>query len=508
MGRITIDFPELNRTIEAERGDNLLALMQQERIPVDAGCGGVGRCGRCRALIDGESRLTCLTHVLDDIQVRIPSTQADEGYSILIDYPQAQTRPEHPDGQRTTVCRSGSYAVAVDLGTTTVVGKLIDRKTGSELDSFAELNAQRLFGSDVISRINASLEDAAHLSEMIVSQLDSLVASMLKREHVKKEQVGRLVIAGNTAMSYLLLGLPCRSLGSAPFNPEFALSNRYSWEEVFHTRTLDCRCELLPFISAFVGGDATAGLCSLYGEDDFMLLDLGTNGEILFRRGHRLLCTATAAGPAFEGSGIECGSGSVRGAISAVCHENGLLHYRTIGASPAKGICGSGLLDLVAVLLELGYIDSTGYLTDKLANRRFVLSPGEEDDEDSKNSKREAVFLTQKDIRQFQLAKAAVRTGIEIACHEMGGDPPRRVYLAGGFGQALDPKSAVATGLIPESFHDRVFAIGNSSLNGAAKVCLNESILKDVIELIKDAQSINLATHQLFSDLFLEHMGF
>ena len=531
LSRIQIVFPELNRTVEADPGDNLLAIMREHRIPIKADCGGVGRCGLCKVIIDKTSRLACMTHVLNDAEVFLPSTQADEDYQILVDYQDIEVSPEQLNPVPDKAGDSCAYAIAVDLGTTTVVGKLIDIRTGLEIDSFAQLNSQRAFGADVISRINIAQEDASELSGLITSQLDTLIASLLKKHHIGKERIQKLVLAGNTVMSYLLLNLPCSSLGASPFKPEFKIKETYSWEEVFRTQTLNCNCFILPFFSAFVGGDLAAGLCSLRAEDDFILLDMGTNGEILFKRKERLLCTATAVGPAFEGGSIECGSGSVRGAISAVRYEDGEFRYRTIGAAPANSICGSGILDLMAVLLQQGFIDSTGLMTIKPPDGRIVISredgkldcgepgggePGGGESGGGESGGGESggktgtasVFFTQKDIRQFQLAKGAIRTGIEIICEEMGGDPPKRIYLAGGFGQNLDPQSAIVTGLLPERFHDRIFAIGNSSLNGVVKICLNESIQNSIADLTKTGHEINLAVHHHFNDLFMEHMSF
>jgi len=505
LARITINFPEMGRSVKADSGDNLLAVMRENGIAIAADCGGVGNCGRCRVIVDGKAQRACLTHLLHDAEVEIPAVRFESEFEILTDSGSAERlagsehRSAHQSEHQFEVKQSTrrGYAIAVDIGTTTLVGKLIDLTDGKELGSFAELNSQRMYGFDVISRINAALDDASALSQLITSQIDSLVVSLLLRQRVSNEQVTSVVIAGNTTMSYLLLGLPCRSLGMAPFAPEFELAPLYSWEDVFHTRTLNCPCQILPCISAFIGGDLTAGLYLLRDHDDFILMDMGTNGEILFKRGDRLLCTATAAGPAFEGGCIECGSGSVRGAVSAVRFVDGEFVVKTIGDAPATSICGSGILDLMAVLVREGFIDHTGCMAEKAPGGRVVLS---KDDG--------SVYFTQKDVRQFQLAKSAVRCGVEIVLREMGGDLPGSVFLAGGFGQNLDPESAITTGLLPEIFRGRIHAIGNSSLSGAVKVCLNESLRDEMTAYIKGSQEINLATHRLFGDLFMEHMAF
>jgi uncharacterized 2Fe-2S/4Fe-4S cluster protein (DUF4445 family) len=507
-GSIKIALPELGRIIEADRGDNLLERIREAGIMTSADCGGVGRCGKCRVIIDGKARLACLTHIVEDIEVFIPTKKSDEGYSILTEYegsgaPSVTGSSSSPSGDG-----SSGYAIAIDIGTTTVVGKLIDLASGFEVASFAQLNAQRPYGADVISRIEASLDDSSELSRLITSQIDKEIASLLAEHRAERDSVRKLVIAGNTTMSYILLGFPCRSLGSAPFKPAYTIDGPWPYREIFHTDTLTCACDVLPFISAYVGGDLTAGLCSLRGEDDFILMDMGTNGELLFRRGDRLIGTATAAGPAFEGGNIECGSGSTRGAISSVRYVDGVFTYKTIGAAPATSICGSGILDLMAILVSEELVDATGRFSDDITSDRIVLSQGSEDTGVAGDAGVASVFFTQKDVRQFQLAKSAIRAGLEVLQEEMGGGTPSRIFLAGGFGQNLNPKSACACGLLPEAFRDRIVAVGNSSLSGAVKICLNDSARTETVKQVAHAQEINLAVHRLFNDLFMEHMTF
>ncbi|MDR2492844.1 MAG: ASKHA domain-containing protein [Coriobacteriales bacterium] len=499
-----VSFLGLGTSVTVNVGDNLLDIIRTENIPINADCGGIGRCGKCRVLVNGKKRLACRTHVVEDIEVQlVADKEGDKDYAILLDY----DGPAGVPGGALASAAEGAasptkLAIAVDIGTTTVVGKLLDLSTGSELGSFALLNSQLPFGADVISRINASLDDSSELCGLITTQIDAAVAGLLKDTGLDAAKVEHVVIAGNTTMSYILLGLPCRSLGFVPFEPAHYYPLITPYPELFKTNTLSCDCVVLPFISAYVGGDLTSGLCTLSDEDDFILMDMGTNGELIFKRGERLICTATAAGPAFEGGNIECGSGSTRGAISWVAYDNGAYQIKTIGAGAATGICGSGILDLMAILVREGLIDETGYMSDAIENSRIVLARNPELDGDGE------VFFTQKDVRQFQLAKSAVRTGLEIIMEEMGGDPPSKVFLAGGFGQNLDPNSALMTGLLPAEFAGRVRSIGNSSLSGAVKVCLSSEARASVEKLAEDGQEINLAAHRLFNDLFMNHMSF
>jgi uncharacterized 2Fe-2S/4Fe-4S cluster protein (DUF4445 family) len=502
--RKVVRFSEYDKTLEADSGSNLLELIRAAGLPMHADCGGVGRCGKCQVIVNGRKRLACRLNVVEDMEVSIPGAEGDEGYAILLDGGTASAASDDFAGAG-ALTDGADLAIAIDIGTTTVVGKLLSLIDGSELASFAHLNNQLPYGADVISRINASLDDSSELSALITAQVDSAVAGLLAESGADAAQVRRVIVAGNATMSYILLGLPCRSLGFVPFKPAFDYPIYTTYGEVFKTTTLNCECVVLPFISAYVGGDLTAGLCALGAEDDFILMDMGTNGEMIFKRGERMICTATAAGPAFEGGNIECGCGSTRGAVSAVSYEDGIWEYKTIGTAPPTGICGSGILDLTAALVQSGLVDESGLMDDSL-DGRVVLATNPELAAAGGGSGE--VFFTQKDVRQFQLAKSATRCGLEIIMDEMGGDLPKKVFLAGGFGQNLNPQSAIATGMLPASFDGRVRSIGNSSLSGAVKVCLNTAVREAVGELAKGGEEINLAAHPRFNDLFMDCMFF
>jgi uncharacterized 2Fe-2S/4Fe-4S cluster protein (DUF4445 family) len=231
---------------------------------------------------------------------------------------------------------------------------------------------------------------------------------------------------------------------------------------------------------------------------------MGTNGEIAYRRGDRLLCTSTAAGPAFEGGNISCGSGSVEGAISKVWIRDGVIGYETIGGAPARSICGSGLLDAMACFVNEGIINGSGAMNADspfVTEGRVVIAAGPTlaDDE---------VSLTQRDVREFQLAKSAVRSGIETLIGEFGDLVPDRLYLAGGFGQRLDADSAFVTGLLPKSMQGRVVPVGNSSIAGAALAASDTDILKSAYRIASRGEEINLASHPKFNTLFMEYMTF
>jgi uncharacterized 2Fe-2S/4Fe-4S cluster protein (DUF4445 family) len=515
-------FPDLGVSVSASPGERLLDVIRANGIDITADCGGRGKCGKCEAVVDGELRLACETQVFSDISVTFPAAGSG-AYAIQIDSAGAGVRsgPNAPaTGSEGTGGSEGSEygaAVAIDIGTTTIVAKLIGLGAGEDLAVSAELNDQRPYGADVISRINMSMDDASVLSAIITRQVDGIVTRMLAGSGVKPSDVKRVAIAGNTTMCYILLGLPCRSIGVSPFEAEYSFKAEYSYREIFGADTLSAPVRLLPFVSAYVGGDIVAGLISLFAAreealrqgqppagESFMLVDMGTNGEIVYCSGGEIVCTATAAGPAFEGGNISCGSGSVEGAISEVALDGGTFACRTIGNAPARSICGSGLLYAMACFLREGIIVGSGKMCAdspcvKEKSVRISEGPGPEE---------KGVAITQKDVREFQLAKSAVRTGVEVLIGEFGGNPPDTLYLAGGFGQNLDPESAFAVGLLPETLRGRVVPVGNSSLAGTVLAASDGKQMEDAVRVAGIGREINLAAHPRFNELFLAHMSF
>ena len=492
-----VSFPDHNIKIKAEFGDNLLSLIQMQNIPIAANCGGVGKCGKCIVEINGVRKLACKTHITEDCEVIVP-TQNASSYEILTDFSKSNI-----ESFETDLCKDSRFVIAVDIGTTTVVIKMLSTADASEIATNAFVNPQIKFGADVISRINNAMDDAEKLSSLIRDKIDSSIGSMLTEKNIDSSMVECLIIAGNTAMSYILLNLPCRSLGLAPFEPKFIIKSEYEYKEVFLKDTLSCKCNIMPFMSAYVGGDITSGLISLSNEDDFLLIDMGTNGELAYKSSNRLICTSTAAGPAFEGVNISCGMGSTEGAISKIWIENDAFNYQTIGAAPPIGICGSGILDLVACLVNEEIVDETGAFNDDsqyLCDEGVVVAQNIDTGED--------IVFTQKDVREFQLAKSAVRSGIEILIDQMDGIIPDKVLLAGGFGQNMSVQSAFDVGLLPHTLSGKVGTAGNTSLAGAIKVALKPELLEDASSLADSCEEINLATHPDFNDMFMDNIGF
>lgn len=489
---VWVHLPAEGRRLEARTGDNLLEVLRGAGVGIPAVCAGRGTCGKCRVKADGRETLACTVTLEGDIAVEVCGGEA--GFAILGG--QAGASP-HGDSE---------YGIAVDIGTTTVVLQLIGLRSGRAAASLSFVNGQRPYGADVISRIQLADEGGKLdlLCGIITGQIDEGVRRLCETAGVAPASVRRVTVAGNTTMIHLLLRLPCRSLGQYPFTPEHSLEPEYRYGRVFGGDTLDCTVRIIPWISAFVGGDITAGIlsCRRGAEDQTCLLvDMGTNGEMALWSGGSVLCTSTAAGPAFEGGNIAFGTGGITGAISAVDFLDGSFRTATIGDAPPVGICGSGVLDTAACLVRHGFVDENGLLEDEYFDSGVTVAH---------TLNGEPILFTQKDVRELQLAKSAVRAGIEILLSEQGisYSDVDRVFLAGGFGQNLRLESAVAIGLLPAGLAGGAVPCGNTSLRGCALLCADPGKMDVVQGIVNEARELNLSAHRDFNDLFMEHMSF
>ena len=445
-------------------GMALLEALRRRGAPVSAPCGGKGTCGKCKVLVDGKEILACQTAVDRDMDVEL----SEEESAVLCSTDTVQT-----DG-------SCGYALAYDVGTTTVVCYLIDGKTGQIVSSCGCGNPQAAFGADVISRIEYVMDTG---SSELKDRLEWAMKELAEKLACEKE-ISAVSVAGNTAMHHLLLGIDPKPLTVPPYMPVTT--------EAVEREGL----RILPNIAGFVGGD-TVGCMLAAGFDRrealTLLLDIGTNGEmVLGDRKRRIACSA-AAGPAFEGAKISCGMRGTEGAVDHVWQDNGKLRWSVIGGGEAKGLCGSGLLDLVACLLEIGIISETGRM-----------------DCGTYRLEGTAVYLTQKDVRELQLAKAAIRAGIELMCSHRGIDPEKigEVLLAGAFGTYLTPSSACKIGMIPPGLEEKIRPIGNAAGLGAAMCAVNRESFETAKELARETGFLELASKPDFQDLFVDCLHF
>lgn len=412
---------------------------------------------------------------------------------------------------------------AVDIGTTTLVGHLLDGRTGMLLSTVSEMNPQHKFGADVITRAGYAREHGSgELSACIREAVSSMALKAAEKAGAEAENIYLTAAVGNTCMHHLFLGLSPESLVQAPYSPVIREGLVLCQGQYLRHTAKGGVLKLLPNIAGFVGADTTACLlASRFDEEEEMtlLMDIGTNGEIVLGDKERSLACSTAAGPAFEGAKITCG---MRGAIGAIDHvyKNGQeLSFSVIGETRPQGICGSGLLDCMAVLVECGFVDPMGMLKSPeelthpfaAANswriqgegikRRFMLYT-----EDGN----EPVYITQKDISELQLAKAAMAAGIRILCGHMGvrTEEIRKVLVAGAFGNYMNPHSACAVGLIPPALEEKIQMIGNAAGEGAVLAVVNREDWMRSRQLAKKTGFAELACEPDFSDFFVEELEF
>jgi len=464
--RITI-LPQQQNT-EALSGENLLQVLRRAGYGPDAPCGGEGRCGKCRVLVNGKEVLACRTAVDRDMTVTLPGTAAD-----CIHTPSIESAPA-------VSCR-GDVLLALDIGTTTVAGYLLDGRTGQELAQASLRNPQVTFGADVITRIRQALH--GHMEELtgLVRRCAAeLILDLCQTAGVSAASVTRVCLVGNPAMDQLFLGIRPDNLAQIPFSPVLTEARTFRAGEVLppcpHVELFAA-----PHISGFVGGDTVACILATgmdVSDETVLLVDIGTNGEMVLGNRSGLTACSTAAGPALEGANIQFGMRGQPGAIDRVRLENGQLRCRVIGGGEALGICGSGLIDAVAAALEAGWLNARGKILR----------------EDSRIPLTDTLYLTQEDIRQVQLAKGAIAAGIRLMAEHRGIplQDIRRVYLAGAFGTCMDPGSACRIGLLPRELEGKVTAVGNAAGAGAKRLvreadagALTQAVLRmtDALEL-------------------------
>jgi uncharacterized 2Fe-2S/4Fe-4S cluster protein (DUF4445 family) len=530
MRHFTVIFEPDGKHISIHAGATLLEAAAQAGIILNTVCGGKGICKKCAVTLepDGAEVLACQHHVESDLTVSVPTGSRFFEQRILAEGIDTAGRIE-PDIYRKYAeaeAATDIFGLAVDVGTTTVVARLVDMKTGQCLATEAALNPQTQYGDDVVSRIAYADTDAklAELQSTIIRCVNDLIIRLCKTASIKAERICEVCIVGNTTMNHIFLKLPVVQLGQAPYKA-------YSLD-AHDTAAGKLRLQMNPAgnihtvenIAGFVGADTTAVALAVdidAADDMTLVADIGTNGEIVLGTKDRLLAASCAAGPAFEGARITCGSRAVAGAIEAiVCDEEDIV-LDVIGGTRPRSICGSGLIDAVAVLLNLGIIDATGRFAkpDSLKDKvpEAIVSRVREEGgqvvfvlDERQGTSGEQLVLTQQDIRQVQLAKAAVRAGIRLLEQKLGivDSDIERIFLAGAFGNYIRPDSAVRIGLLPDVPLEKIHFVGNAASAGAQMILLSQDCRQKAGELARKIEYIEIAHEPTFQEVFADSMCF
>lgn len=500
MPAVTIKGEGKSILTEVPREETLLPLLRAHFPDFAFPCGGNHSCGKCLVRITGKCssicadeqkmlptvgnfRLACFARVMGDCTVELPPTHTQQriksGYSVAL-------QPGEP-------LYEGDYGAAVDIGTTTVVGYLFRKDDAEPVQILAAMNAQKSYGSDVLSRIAyCNAQTVRPLQELICWQLDGILSELCRREGISPSQLGGACITGNTTMLHILAGLEPRSLGEAPF----AAQSLFGRLQRLPLKSFpDLLCYLPPCISAYIGADIS---CSILAsgmaekEGTTLLLDAGTNGEIVLKHQGRMLCCSTAAGPAFEGTTISCGMQAQDGAIEAVWNVDGKLRCSVIGGEPAIGICGSGLINAVFAAKAAGILDRKGR---PQAAGGLVLGDS-------------GVTISRADLNAVLLAKGAIRAGIEtlLDAFSVTDRDIAQVILCGGFGSYLRPESAVGIGMFPSGFLQKTVSIGNAAGAGASMVLQDRTMAEKLLSIASSAETLELSYSKFFNQKFTRCM--
>lgn len=484
MPTLTVSDTTKTYHIEFQDTPTVHQVLEQAGIVLSHPCGGRGVCGKCIIRISGNisapddrelaagCRLSCRTRLYGDASVVLSANTP----IIAEGSAQAITGIDLPNTKEI-------YGAAVDLGTTTVVLSVYELISGSLVASASSLNPQSAISADVIGRMDAAMHGGLQdMQDRIRTCITALAG-----ETGYLDRIDRFVITGNTTMLYLFTGRNPHSLAYAPFRADYLFGETTSF--------LGKPLYLPECIHAFVGADITCGLLNsgmCDRNDTALLCDIGTNGELALWKEGRLYTASTAAGPVFEGAGISCGCQSIAGAIEHVTITDNTLTVQTIGNSPARGICGSGIIDAVACLLDKGAVDETGAMEEAYV----TLCP--------------SVTITQEDIRSIQLAKAAIAAGIKtlLTVTETKEEEITTLYIAGGFGSHLHLHSAIRIGLLPEGLRKKITILGNAALQGAASFLTDASQKEKAHRIVSNATCLNLGGMPEFYEHYINEMNF
>ena len=550
-----VHFKSNDKVVDVAAGITVLAAARLAGVMIDSPCNGNGTCGKCKVKIIGDFAnemvvkgnlglsdiensqgivLACCTDVQDDVEVETLDRLDNESLQIVSngqnlvvelaspihkEYDNQIGKTKVMAGEMLLGTEEGNtakenYGAVVDIGTTTVVLALFDLHSGQELATVSALNPQSRYAQDVLSRIKyaSTPEGLDTMYFALINELNHLLIEAAAKAKINRHHVYEIVFSGNTCMLHLATRVNPASLGKYPYLPAL-----YGHDQV-HAADHGLQASPLagiylpPIISAYVGPDITSGilaaqLTELAGISLF--IDIGTNGEMALSKDGSLSVTSTAAGPAFEGMNIACGMRAAAGAIETFAITDDVLKMNTIGGEPALGICGSGLIDIVGELVSHGIIGKNGKIRDGNLPERLAKQLIKREGK-TVFSLSENVYISQKDIRQVQLAKGAIRAGVEalLINQDVTAQEVDCVFIAGSFGYHLNPDSLIHIGLLPQSFRNKIQFLGNTSKSGGQAFLLNQFVRGRMAEAVKEIHVIELATVNNFDRLFAKCLEF
>jgi uncharacterized 2Fe-2S/4Fe-4S cluster protein (DUF4445 family) len=542
--KITLD----GRTFGGQTGPTLMECLVAEGVFLRSDCGGRGRCGKClvrmsdpgtHGLSESDEteqkiigareraagyRLACRARILGSVSLEIPDESllaqevVQKGLPVLLSRIESLTRFSHGPV-------SDAWGIAVDLGTTTIAVYLCDLAQATVTASTSVRNPQSVFGDDVISRLSVVHQDMKmlpRLQKMAVSALDWAASALCRQASIDPQSIADIVCVGNSIMLHLFLGEDPSSIGVYPYLPRFSKARDFRAGAIGLRLNTDARLRTLPLISGYLGADIVSAALAAdlsHTPTGTMLIDVGTNGEIIFVTENGLAATSCATGPAFEGASIRHGMQATSGAIDSVrfipdtkCLEYTVIQHGSGPAKPPAGVCGSGVISAVAELLKAGVIRNTGNFNPTCGSPSLL--PGENGILEMTIAPADAtgaghsITLTQGDVRAVQLAKGALRAGIDLLCRENGMLRPRKILLAGAFGSYINRGDALQIGMFPEMEVADIEVVGNAAGAGAVLALLQEELFEKAGAMASSTRVLDLASHKAFQETFVRALSF
>ena len=505
--KITVYEGTNKQEVPFEAGNTILAALQTAGIrSITAPCGGNGTCKKCSVNVRSGSFtgtcLACITKAEDGMIVEIAP---EERMSFADSFGGKVYEPD--PGQ-------SGYVAVFDIGTTTVICQLLDFKTGNTVTKFRGSNNQRIFGGDVLSRLKAAEEGhAEEMHSQIAAQVDEYIDKLCQTAKVDKSDIKSLAVTGNTIMMHFFAGLDPARICTAPFTPVSLFGETVKGSDIGLTFGGDVY--ICPAASGFIGSDVVCGILSAglsAAEGQTMLLDLGANTEIVTGNKDGMLACSVDGGAAFKASLLEHGMTASAGAVSGVKYADGQLLLEVLGGGEPKGICGSGFIDVLGIMLREEVLDDMGHIAEAdEAGPEMARFIGEED---GKNvfylTEDRKLFISQADISKFQMAKAAIYAGICVLSEEAGVLPADldKLLLGGGFGAFAHRSSSALLGIIPKECKGKTVKMGNVALAGAVSAALSAEARKELSRIQKLVKVVDLPTHPSFNDAFTDGMFF